>query len=273
MRFPKKVDAASYLSHDWPIGTRPVQPYRIGYTITSSDSISPIPTEYLLDPIHPWLLRLVPNEPLNFFNFINAVGIHEFLDWAYESSLVAWGEITELFDATGEPPLFSTLSVAWTHNETTRAVAQCQTDLRNAYDAAVGAADRDDALGAVLNMGWAKKQFRIEIDRDPRTGTFFERPADLWARGWFELLDGLNHGLPPKPCMYCRTPFVPSRSSQRFCSGHGCYERAYEQDRSRTRRQYHRDYQRKRRKKLKDIEEQRGGDARGINQEGHNQEG
>lgn len=252
MLTPKKIAAASYLSHEWPPGGRPVQPYRIRYPITDSDSISPIPAEYLLDPIHPWLLRLVPDEPVSFFNFIHAVGIHEFLDWAYESSLAAWGEITELLDATGKLPRLSNLSAAWSDIETTQAVGECQRDLRNAYETAIDADDREGALAEVLNMGWEKKQFRIEVDQDPTTRSLFERPADLWARGWFELLDGLNHGLPPKLCMYCRTPFTPKRSSQRFCSGHGCTEKAYEQERSRMRTKYHRDYQRKRRGRTTD---------------------
>lgn len=252
MRVPNKVTATTHLARDWPVGSRPVQPYRVRYAITDSDFISPIPTEYLLDPIHPWLLRLVPDEPVSFFNFIHAVGIHEFLDWAYESSLAAWGELTELLDATGELPRFGILSAAWTDIETTQAVGECQRDLRNAYDTAIDADDREGALAEVLNMGWENKQFRIEVDQDPSTRILFERPADLWARGWFELLDGLDHGLPPKLCVYCRTPFTPNRSSQKYCSGHGCAQKAYEQGRSRTRTKYFRDYQRERRRQNTD---------------------
>jgi hypothetical protein len=250
-----------------------VQPYRIEYPITVSESISPTPAEYILDPIHPWLLRLLPGEPDSFLGFVDAVGIHEFLDWAYGEELTAWTNITETLDAVGYLPPRDALSNPWADAETIRIVAQKQFDLSGAYNAATNAVDLDRAMDEVLAMGWGGKQFRIEIDLDPVTRTLVERPADLWARGWFELLDGLNHGLPPTLCSYCRTAFTPNRSSQEFCLGYGCSEKAYEQKRSRTRRKYHKEYQRKRRKKLKDIEERRGGDTRGINQEEHNQEG
>jgi hypothetical protein len=247
MTASKRVPAESHPPNTWTPSNRLLQPYRIGYKITVSESISPIPDEYLIDPIHPWLLRLTPGDSDSFHGFVAAVGIHEFLDWAYEVPLTAWTHITESLDATGKMPFNEIVSKAWVDGETAQAVARYQAALRHAYAAAIDATGIDEAIERVLEMGWEQKQFRVELDRDPSTRTIFERPADLWARGWFELLDGLDHGLPPKPCLYCTTPFTPNRSNQRYCLGYRCSERHYERKRSRARTEYHRTYQQKRR--------------------------
>jgi hypothetical protein len=255
MTATKRVPAGTHPPTTWTPSNRLIQPYRIGYKITVADSISPEPDEYLLDPIHPWLLRLVPGRPDSFHDYIAAVGIHEFLDWAYEIPLTEWRDITERLDATGNMPSDEMITTAWMDETTSRKVARQQSGLRSAYEAAHDADNLGQALDRVLDMGWEQKQFRLELDRDPATGTVFERPADLWARAWFELLDGLNHGLPPKPCLYCSTPFIPKRSNQRYCPGNRCGERHYERRRSRTRTDYQRIYQQERRSKLRDSEE------------------
>jgi len=247
MATTKRVPARNHPPNTWTPSNRLIQPYRIGYKITDAESISPVPDEYLLDPIHPWLFRLVPGEPDSFHDFVAVVGIYEFLDWAYEAPLAAWTQITEGLDATGNMPSDEAVDNAWSDGETIRAVAQHQSSLRHAYSAAIDATDLDDAITRVLELGWRMEEFRVELDRDPSTRTIFERPADLWARGWFELLDGLDHGLPPKPCLYCTTTFIPKRSNQRYCLGNRCSERQYERKRSRTRTEYHRTYQRERR--------------------------
>jgi hypothetical protein len=249
MTASKRVPAESHPPNMWTPSNRLIQPYRIGYKITVAESISPIPDEYLIDPIHPWLLRLVPGDSDSFHDFIAAVGIYEFLDWAYEVPLPPWTHITEALDATGNMPSNESVRNPWADDETIRAVTQQQSVLRNAYTAATDAKSLDEAITRVLETGWDEKHFRIELARDPSTRTIFERPADLWARGWFELLDGLDHGLPPKACLYCTTPFTPNRSNQRYCLGNRCNERQYERKRSRTRTEYHKAYQRKRRAK------------------------
>jgi hypothetical protein len=247
MTASKRVPAKTHPPNTWTPSNRLIQPYRIGYKITDAESISPLPDEYLVAPIHPWLLRLVPGDSNSFRDFVDAVGIHEFLDWAYEATLTPWTYVTETLDATGDMPSNESVRNAWVDAETIRAVTQQRSALRNAYTAATDAESLDDAVTRVLELGWREKHFRIELDRDPSTRTIFERPADLWARGWFELLDGLDHGLPPKPCLSCTTPFTPNRSNQRYCLGNGCNERHYERKRSRTRTNYQRAYQQKRR--------------------------
>jgi hypothetical protein len=247
MTASKRVPAKSHPPNTWTPSNRLIQPYRIGYKITDTESISPIPDEYLLDPIHPWLLRLVPSDIDSFHDFVTSVGIYEYLDWTYEVPLTAWTHITESLDATGNMPSDKIVRDAWADSETIQAVTRHRTALSHAYSAATDATGLDEAITRVLEMGWDQKQFRVELDRDPSTRTIFERPADLWARGWFELLDGLDHGLPPKPCRDCTTPFTPNRSNQRYCLGNGCSDRHYERKRSRTRTEYHRNYQRKRR--------------------------
>jgi hypothetical protein len=239
-------------SSTWPVAGRPVEPYRIDPDVNDPESLSPQPKAYLRGPIHPWLLKLRPGDPQSFDTFVDGVGIGEFLEWTMTADLGVWVPLFERF--RGDRSVFNwrELAKAWSHDQTFYAVRRELDVLREFYTFATEEnVDIKAAEASVLAEGWSRGLFKIDLFVHDATGVLCERPRHLFARAWFELLDALYEGHRPRVCTFCSNPFIPDRSSQRYCKGTTCQQRAYDRRRSRKpkRREYQRDYQRDRRKK------------------------
>jgi hypothetical protein len=107
-------------------------------------------------------------------------------------------------------------------SRTVRMVSVERSALLAAFDTAHAAKTVREAMHAVVELGWEHEAFRIELGFDEVSGSVFERPANLWCRAWFELLDGIREERTPRPCQHCGVMFVPNRSNQRHCIGFRC---------------------------------------------------
>ena len=232
----------------WPASGRPTEPFRIGFPPTSALKISPVPDAFYTDIVHPHLLSLVPGDGDSFDDFVKALGIDEFLYWAYGVPLREWTGIAERYSADRSLDQ-NAVAAAWKSATTVMAVGHQQATLRQAFEAFFPKDTNEqptaqDAAATVAALGWEKQIYQIEIDLHP-SGIIVERPKNLWVRAWLELLDGHEQRRLPKVCPHCGTTFIPTRRNRRYCRT-TCRQRANEKRRAK-RTEYQREAARKRR--------------------------
>lgn len=252
----KSKTPAQLRPYDWPQSGRPIQPYRLDPIVIASDldeawnqnlGRNPIDTTalpYITEPIYLEVLKLDSPGGWGFLLFAMRIGLHEFLEWVVSETDPGWdraGSFTQLisilerYESGSRHFTEKELTAAWTLLP--EGMVRLQTrDLWDAITFAKRSADDDDpalAVRGVLRRAWEKDVFNIEIGLDETTETpvIYERPGNIWARAWFELVEDLRAGRFPKSCSLCGGYYVPRRRNKKFCSDN-CRNRAYDRKRA-----------------------------------------
>jgi hypothetical protein len=278
----KTLDITKNGPRYWSRTGRPVRPYLIDpITITDealSEQVPPPDADpdegqrFLLDPIHPHLLALTPGDPESLAVFTTQLGLQEFFDWIGPKGFPVHHPITRLmerYESGYRHFSLEMLADAWMDPVVSKTVAQEQQLLRAAFEAAQ-IDDADEAALHVLDLGWERNVFLIDLDIDRTDQIVYERPTHIWSRAWFELLEGVHGGRRPRPCEYCGEPFIPRRKNAAYCVGTKCQQRAYDRRRAKTerRKNYQKEHKRKERSEQRTGREtgpETKGDDDGIN--------
>lgn len=175
----------------------------------------------------------------------------ELLRWVADTSLrrsEAWRPIVGTYEFFGIRQIWAKhLEDAWSDRETISQYDHRRKELRGLFEETAQFDDPLDAAADIIELG-EDDFLQIQYRRDPQTGQIFERPKHIFARAWFEILDGLlERSRLPMICAYCKTPFEPTRSDQRYCPGTQCQPRHSDQKRRKDPRRMEYDRMRKRR--------------------------
>lgn len=252
------VPASEYPAQHWAFSGRPRYPYAFETITLRQDSyptdkpgdidLTSTERRYLKGPIHPELLALEAGNVDSFLDFVGRLGIHEFGFWLSErfgtDHPEAWKPIIGAYEVLGLRHLsIPALAAAWSDPLTVRTFSGDQSNLRTAFEIAHDNHDPLTAASDVLEWSKGFNVLRMKIRLIEESGRLraVEAPVDIFARGWFELLDALEErGLLPKTCAYCGRPFAPTRSKQRYCPGSNHQKLGAEKRRSKdpSRREY-----------------------------------
>ena len=275
---------------DWPIITRVRWPYTWDPITVDRGAERPPPhapsdgSDRLVTrkPIHPHLLRLRAGDPESFADYVEEVGLLEFLPWVHDvvdSQSPGLRELVGTYERWRQRILWcGDLEAVWTGPATIGAFDDARQYLRSAYLFATGtplipsnassdveAAARDLGLvppddpreiaALIHELAWKQSTFKIKTWFDSATSRTVEQPAHVFARAWLELLDLLEQGGLTRLCPHCGNPFAPGRSNQKFCQ-HLCQQFAYDRraNSDPDRREYKKMEQRWRRGTLSDEE-------------------
>lgn len=207
----------------WKLVPRARSPYRfrpIGIT-TGPRQEGPArePGEYFyMGAIGDRLLRLNPPEVEEFYTFVLGFGLLELATWAADSGLGTWETIER--DLLDGKTAFSRsrLSRAWRDTRTVEKFSLQRCHLEMAYLEVQQLSSWQEATTTVLDMGWAVEAFKIHLEPHPTTGQIVERPKQIFARAWFDLLDAVGERkVAPRPCLNCGFLYTPRRLDQKYC--------------------------------------------------------
>jgi hypothetical protein len=204
---------------------------------------------YWMGPIHSELLALHPNDPelfvqfagrLGYWSLMSSVAAHASQYETGSASSVLWDAIRDVDDRSVE-----SLTAAWLHPD----VAQAWGDIRGLITGAialladreipesfVASIDRDPVVKALLweqdrqspsstdfdperalrvdLRGYTDTFLNLSIRYDLETGVLYETPSDILSYAFFEIVEG---DLLVASCEQCKTAFVPSHGSMKFC--------------------------------------------------------
>ena len=258
-----RIVPAAYPIGKWPHVSRARQPYAFeAITVVeeapTADTLAGYQTtdqRFLLGPIHPHLFALQPGDAEGFIEFVEQLGLKEFLPWLADVGLGeadAWRPVIGSYEPMGLRVLQRQhLFAAWTDQTTIREYGAARKELRGLFEEMAQLGDALAAAEIVIALG-EDRLLQIELRRDLTTEQIYERPRHIFSRAWFELLDGLlQQAKVPRICAYCHHPFVPTRSDQRHCPGTLCQAR--NSDRKRRQDPWRKEYDKMRQRRNRDA--------------------
>jgi endogenous inhibitor of DNA gyrase (YacG/DUF329 family) len=236
---------------------------------------------HLKGPIHAHLMKLVPGSYDSIVAFAEKLGLDELIAWGMtlDDDYLAepWHQLYDdmgsLDDGIATIPAIHLLE-AWGLGSQTEAFTQEQTRLREAYQHAADYGADETILFQRDYWRVAYPEANLESSSFPKPEitlvtwpvepidpmdrgeplALVERPAHIFARAWLELYDDLQERGAPQFCPRCKTPFISTVNSQRYCSRE-CQDRDYGRKRdTEYRRHYQRMYKRMQRGTLSQEE-------------------